>query len=291
MGTSSLPDGPGSNTPLVPTWLEEPDQEKPKQGEEKPAEDERPDQDDTSERPAIQPPPALKRFRPARRNFSSFARSGGSNTQALERAVRDYVRSGTGGRGKATRRMHTSAGLASRMLGIIRDFQRNGVETTLRRLDLQNMAGKSATEVFLDLTDIICRENEKSIDGGPIDEAVARDAWLETVAELLESGKTNLQSLITEEVQEIFLTFVSNTIQKRLLLDIGTKGLNLPADPSAIEKFQLQFYDYIRRGVRDAFSFDLTQLKELSDSEIKSTVNETYSNAWELLGKLKGLNE
>ena len=60
MGTSNSASGPSSNTPLVPTWLEEAYQERPEQ--------EKPEQGDSSERPEIQPSPIPERFRTARTN-------------------------------------------------------------------------------------------------------------------------------------------------------------------------------------------------------------------------------
>jgi hypothetical protein len=44
--------------------------------------------------------------------------------------------------------------------------------------------------IGIGLTDIICR------DGGSLDEAVARDAWLETVAELEQFGIENLDAAV-----------------------------------------------------------------------------------------------
>lgn len=267
MGTSGSSSGPGSNTSLVPTWLDEPDAgDAGQQGAQ-----------DAGPRPVIQPALLLARFQGARRNFSTFAGSGGNDRGALRRAVRDYVRSGTRGSGRAMRRMGTSRVAAGEMLGILRGLQRDGVDATLRRLNLENLVGRPVTDVFLGLTDVICR------DGGSIDEGIARDAWLETITELDRLGIDDLDSLSTEQIQEVFLTFVAHAIKTRLFQDIGTNGLRMAADLSAIEAFESQFRDYIRRAVRDAFSSDLTRLPDLSDREIANVVDETYRNAWELL--------
>ncbi len=173
--------------------------------------------------------------------------------------------------------MGASGAAAGGMLGMLRGFQRDGVDATLRRLNLENLVGRPAADVFLGLTDVICR------DGGSIDEGIARDAWLETIAELDRLGIEDLDGLSTEQIQEVFLTFVAHAIETRLFQDIGTNGLRMAADLSAIEAFESQFRDYIRRAVRDAFSSDLTRLPDLSDREIGNVVDETYRNAWELL--------
>ncbi|HXL86385.1 MAG TPA: Qat anti-phage system associated protein QatB [Gemmatimonadaceae bacterium] len=239
-----------------------------------------PDADDgggaPADRPAIQPPPEPERFRSARGNFSTFARSGGSDRGALRRAVRDYVRSGTRGSGNAVRRMGASRATASGALGVFRGFQRDGVAGTLIRLNLGNLVGRSARDVFLGLTDVICR------DGGSIDEAIARDAWLETVAELERFDIDNLDALTTDQVKELFLTFVTHAVETRLFQEIGVNGFKV-ADLSAIETFEAQFRSYIERSIRDSFASDLSQLSGLSDQQIRTIVDRTYRDAWELL--------
>lgn len=281
MGTSEASRGPSSSSSLVPTWLDEPEDDSNLSGIiTSPGDDglEDPsDQNDISTRPPIEPPPLPHRFRASRRNFSTFARSGGSNRSALRRAVRDYVRTGTRGSKRASRRMGASRTTARRLLGTFRGFQRDGVDATLRRLDLTNLVGRPAVDIFLGITSVICR------DGGSIDEGIARDAWLETIIDLLQLGIENLDGLSTDQVQEIFLTFVSHAIQTRLFQDIGINGIRMAEDLSAVEAFEEQFRDYIRRGVRDAFGLDLSRLANLSDQEIWKIVDETYQNSWEIL--------
>lgn len=282
MGTSGSSRGPGSNTPLVPTWLDEPAADQLPGSDSQGDENDIGDGDGTNDQPdtaspPIQPATTPTRFRSARGNFSRFASSGGNDHGALRRAVRDYVRSGTGGSRNATRRMGASRAAASSTLGIFRGFQRDGVDATLRRLNLVNFIGRPSEDVFLGLTEVICQ------DGGSIDEGIARDAWLETVTEIDQFGIEDLSSLTIDQMQEVFLAFVAHAIEKRLFQDIGAKGLSMPADLSAIEAFESQFKSYIRRSVRDSFSSDLAQLETLSDQQIKSIVDKTYREAWGLL--------
>lgn len=287
MGTSSSSSGSGSGTPLVPSWLDEPDSGP------LPGEDGRPPPSDGGDsdggedgqqdghnggREPPQPVPAEKeRFRSARNNFSRFAGSGGSDGRALRRAVRDYVRTGTGGTGNAVRRMAPSRAAAGRALGVLRALQRDGVQKTLRRIDLQNLSGRSVQDIFTGLTEVVCQ------DGGSIDEAIARDAWLETIAELDQFGIDNLDTLTDEQVQEPFLSFVAHSIEARLYQEIGVNGFKLSDDLDDIEGFDQQFRDYIERAVRDSFSGDISTLSNMSDDDIRSVVDSTYLEAWELL--------
>jgi hypothetical protein len=189
--------------------------------------------------------------------------------------VRDYVRSGARGSGNAVRRMGSSRAAASGALGVFRGFERDGVAGTLRRLNLGNLVGRSTREVFIGLTDVICR------DGGPIDEAIARDAWLETCADLEQFGIANLDALTTDQVRDVFLTFVIHAVETKLFQTIGVNGFRV-ADLNQIEAFEAQFRSFVERAVRDSFASDLSRLSSLSDQQIRSIVDKTYRDAWEL---------
>ena len=173
--------------------------------------------------------------------------------------------------------MGASRVAAGRMLSVFREFQRDGIDETLRRHNLENLVGRPAVEVFLGLTDVICQ------DGGSIDEGIARDAWLETIVDLDQLGIENLDGLSSEQLQEVFLTFAAHAVETRLFQDVGTNGFRMATDLSAIEAVEAQLHDYIRRAMRDAFSSDLTDLPNLSDQYISSIVDETYQNAWDIL--------
>ena len=288
MGTSGSSGGPGGETPLVPSWLgDAPADPLPGGDGDVPPVDgtgDAPGEGDTGEvqgvpapLPPIPPTPPPARFQSARRNFSAFAASGGTDRSALRRATSDYVRSGAGGSRNATRRMGASRSAAGGALGVFRGFQRDGKDATLRRLNLGNLVGRSATELFLGLTDVICPN------GGPIDEGMARDAWLETVATLDDLGIDDITTLTADQMQELFLAFVAHSIEARLFQDIGVNGLKIAADLAAIEVFEAEFRSYIRRSVRDSFSGDLNGLATLSDRQITTIVDRTYEEAWDLL--------
>ncbi len=283
MGTSGSSKGPGSHSPLVPSWLRDVavvplsggdgDAFPTNSGEGDPGQP----LDTPSPLPPIPPTPPPGRFQSARRNFSAFAGSGGTDRRALRRAARDYVRSGTDGSRNATHRMGASRTAASGALGVFREFQRDGTDATLRRLNLGNLVGRPAGDLFLGLTDVICPN------GGPIDEGMARDAWLETVADLDELGIDDTTFLAAGQMKEIFLAFVAHSIEARLFQDIGVNGLKIAADLAAIEAFEAEFRSYIRRSVRDSFSGDLSGLATLSDRQITTIVDQTYNEAWDLL--------
>jgi hypothetical protein len=173
--------------------------------------------------------------------------------------------------------MAVSTRAASGALGVFRGIQRDGVEATLRRLNLRDLVGRPVADIFLGLTDIVCP------DGGSIDEGVARDAWIETVASLDELGVEQMTDLTPDQIQEVFLAFVAHSIEGRLFQDIGVNGIAIAADLAAIQAFETQLRSYIRRSVRDSFSGDLTNLPNFTDRQIRDVVDSTYQEAWQLL--------
>lgn len=285
MGTSGSSKGSGSNSALVPTFVDDagagPLPGSPPAGPQDGGGDgagpgpNTPPPDTDGARPDIVPPPYSGRFGGARGNFTSFARSGGNDRSAMRRAVRDYVRTGSRGGGNAVRRMGSSRATAGGALGVFRGFQRDGVADTLQRLNLAYLIGRPTRDVFIGLTDVICR------DGGPVDEAIARDAWLETCVDLESIGIGDLNALTSDQVREVFLAFVGHAIETKLFQEIGVNGFKV-ADLGRIEAFEAQFRDYVRRAVRDSFSSDLNDLASMSDARIKEVVDTTYREAWEL---------
>ena len=277
MGTSAPSSGSNSKTPLVPSWLDDHIMDPLTE------DDQTLQLDDSNdgEREPSQPISATKtRFRSARNNFSRFARSGGSDQRALQRAVRDYVRTGTGGTTNTVRRMAPSQKAATQALDLLLSLQRDGLKKTLREIDLQNLSDSSVQDIFIGLTEVICE------DGGTIDEAIARDAWLETIAKLDQFGIDDLDTLTILQVQELFLSFVSHSIETRLYQEIGVNGFKLSENLEDIERFDEQFRGYIERTVRDSFSGDISTQLYISRNDITYIVKSTYMEAWDLLQSL-----
>lgn len=278
MGTSGSSDGPNPRTPLVPSWLNDGPGAAPADGDGAPLDGNQPAAPGQPQPlPPVPPAPPPGRFTAPRRNFSAFAGSGGSDGRALRRAVRDYVRSGTRGSSNATARMGASRATARGVLGVFRDFQRDGLNPTLTRLNLGDLVGRPLEDVFIGLTDVICG------DGGSIDEGIAREAWLETIAELDGLDVTDPAALSPDQMREIFLAFTAHSVVGRLLQDIGANGFKFAADLAGIAAFDAQLKSYIRRSVRDSFSGDLATPAALSDRQIHTIVDRTYQEAWDLL--------
>ncbi len=240
MGTSNSYGGAGGGTPLIPTWLT-PDTD----GQTQP-----PDDPETVPGPALpapgQIPPAPKlvpvppagdpkRFSTARGNFTRFVTSGGTDRRSLGRSLSRYVSTAMGGGGTAGKRMALSSRVTSRLAHFLSTASTAGVREALRSVGLERLAGRPATEVLRGLVEFICPP------GGTIDESIAREAFIEMVADLAESGITDLETLTPEQMQTVLELNIAHSIEARICNDIGTNAVALPASAEAAAKFRSSF--------------------------------------------------
>lgn len=116
----------------------------------------------------------------ARRAFTEYA--GSREPSTLRRSFNHYVRDGLGGTRKAGARMARSSAAANSVALFLRDVQNRGIERVLQELHLEELVGRSAQEIFAGVIDAICPNVES------IDDALAREALLDTVLEFNEMG-------------------------------------------------------------------------------------------------------
>lgn len=290
MGTSSSFGGQGGGTPLIPSWLDA-DGSIPSAsgGGTDPGVDPQSIPGDTSvptsqaQPQADTPIPApadTSRFTAARSNFSRFAGSGGDDRKSLGRAVSNYVGSSLGGSRMAATRLGSARGAGGRLLGFLSEAVNHGAEAALRALNLSSLAGRPIQEIFLGLSDYVCP------DGGSIDEGIAREAFIETIADLADSGITDLDGLTVDQMQIVFELYATNAIEARLYNDIGAKSIILPKDAREVERINVQLHDFIRRGVSDALAVNQITPASLTPDRVFQFVDSVYEQAYEILHSL-----
>lgn len=281
MGTSSPFGGQSGTTPLVPSWLGNEGSmpiapETPVPPDEvsfgKPAGPTEP-----PVKPPIPPAGDPRRFAAARSNFSRFAGSAENDRVALGRAVSNYVRTSSGGARNAAARMGSARRAGSRLLGFLTDAATRGVSEALRALNFDDLAGRPIEEIFLGLVDYVCP------DGGSIDEGIAREAFIETIADLAGAGITNLDGLTIDQMQTVFELYATNAIEARLCNDIGTKTVVLPSDSRQAARVQAQLNDFIRRGVADALTAARAVAGALTTDRVLAFVGNIYVQAFDIL--------
>ncbi|MGA8139687.1 MAG: Qat anti-phage system associated protein QatB [Desulfobaccales bacterium] len=232
------------------------------------------------DRPPIPDEVAEGRFTAARSSFSRFVRSGGRDRASLGRAVSHYISTTSGGAKRAAQRMGSSRASGARLVGFLSDVSSRGVGAALRALNLEGLAGRPIDEVFLGLADYICP------DGGTIDEGIAREAFIEMIADVAESGITDLDRITAEQMQTVFELFATHAIEARLCNDIGMKTITLPADARDAMLVQEQLQDFIRRGVSDALAAVRDSFQALTPDRVLGFVDVVYEQAFGILQSL-----
>lgn len=292
MGTSSAFGGQSGGTPLIPSWLDDdstlsiaPDGAQPS-GElpNPPSSDILADSTLSPDAPLTPPvfrpiPPAADptRFSAARSNLSRFAGSGGKDYRSLGRAVSHYVGSSLGGARTAATRMGAARIVSGHLLGFLSDAVARGATAALSALKLDSLAGRPIEEVFLGLADYVCPE------GGSIDEGIAREAFIETIADLAGAGITNLDVLTVDQMYTVFELYATNAIEARLCNDIGMKAIILPTNSHEATKVQAQLHDFIHRGVSDALTTARAMSVALTPSSLSQFVEHVYEQAFGIL--------
>jgi hypothetical protein len=230
--------------------------------------------------PIVPPIPVPNRFQVARTNISHFASSNGTDSASLGRAISHYVSTSTGGARHATRRMGTSRKSSTKLLGILSNTIERGAQETLQELHLEGLVGLPIEEIFIGMIDYICP------DGGTVDEGIARDAFIETIADLAENNITDFDSLTSDQMQTVFELYATHTIVNRLYNDIGMKAIQLPIDAHMAIQIQIQINDFVRRGVSDALESAKGELKTLKKESVHIFVNQVYEDAFSILQSL-----
>lgn len=292
MGTSGSYRGPRGESSLVPSWLD-PTGSSPISPIGLPASAPPPNVAIPGGIiPAIAVPTTLSKRSPfqsltpmgsltkVRTNFSRFTSSGGSDRASLGRAISGYVSTTARGPRQAARRMGSSRRTGALLLGFLSTAQNAGVAEALRVLDLGALAGQPIENIFLGLAANICPE------GGTVDEGIARDAFIETIADLAALGINDIDSLTSEQMHTVFEIYATHAIEARITNDIGTKSLILPADINAVERVQAQLHDFIRGGVSDALARTLATAGALTGERIQGFVDAVYEAAFEILQTL-----
>lgn len=282
MGTSNAYGGAGGSTPLIPSWLQSDDDGGAGAGDGEGTQFPSPD----GSSPAVPPAPAPRppapagssdRFTSARNNFTRFVTSGGSDSRSLGRAVSQYVSKSAGGARQAAQRMGSSRGAGAGLVRFLNNASANGVREALRTLNLESLAGRPIEEVFAGLADYICPE------GGSIDEGIARDAFVETIADLAGAGITDIDALTSDQIQTVLELYATHAIEARICNDIGIKVVILPTDPHAAERVQAQLRDFIHRGVSDAINSADVDIQSMTPDAVMGFVADVYQSAFDVL--------
>ncbi|TPO13751.1 Qat anti-phage system associated protein QatB [Mesorhizobium sp. B1-1-5] len=182
-----------------------------------------------------------------------------------------------GGSGAAAKVMAPSRRVASGLGQLANDVGTQGAAEALRPFNLESLAGSPASQVLTALTDVLCP------DGGPIDEAIARSAMLETAAELAASGDVPFDALPPPALEAIFLGTIARSITAKLFNELAGGAVKLSSDTATLRSVENTLRDYIQGKVNDVFTASGRALASIPRAQIDSFVTAIYEGAFALL--------
>lgn len=156
-------------------------------------------------------------------------------------------------------------------------MQARGANQALLALNLHGLAGRPIQEIFLELVDYICPN------GGTLDEAIAREAFIETIVDLADLGLTDLDALTADQLKAVFELYVTNSIEARLCNDIAMSLVQIPTSVDATNNIQEQVHDFIQRGVADALATVSLEGQDLTPARVREVVTSVYESSFAVL--------
>ena len=276
MGTSQSSDGSPGGVPMIPPWVPPlpPDEEPTPEDAAEPPDAEAPSNAPPPDAPLVPMAPA-RRFSGARRSLGGFMRTG--NTAAMRRGLGNYVRSGYGGSGTATRRFGGTVSAAGALFRALGGVGTGAGQTTDNPLDATLHAGRDADEVIDAVIEIV-----RPIDG-TLDAEANRSAVRDALAELLKRfPDADLLNLTDEQRAFAIERFVAVDVFQRLNLDLG-KALfeKAPSVTTALSRLK-QIKDYVKEAVASSFRRLRDAGRRLNARSIGSIVKSAIKDTFEV---------
>lgn len=121
-----------------------------------------------------------------------------------------------------------------------------------------------------------------------MDEAIARQALFDAIADLAEGGVGSVEEMTPEQLSEFFQDFVIRTIEGRVISDIGKHAIDLPETVDGVERVQHQLHDFVSGCVRGHLGQHFDGLAEKTDQQVNELVDRIYEAAFELVSATAG---
>jgi len=179
--------------------------------------------------------------------------------------------------------MHSSRRAASNLLGVLHDIRDKGIDETLRSLNLDRLSGRPPKEILVALTDIICAS------GGPIDEAIARNAYIETVVEMIEQS-VDLDKLDDAQIEAIVISFISRSIATRVIEDIGQKLDVTAVSPEQADMLIRNLHDFVLGAVKDQLAQEMEKARNIPKTQLTASMQKIYEVAFSLIAGAVGIS-
>lgn len=244
MGTSQSSGGPGGGVPMVPPWTPAPpagDTPADEGGQAEPSEP-------SAAPPTPQPVPLAPagRFRGTRLKLGKYASSG--DARDLRRSLKNYVRSGYGGSGTATRRFGGTAATAGALGSALASVASGRASVPGSPLDPILLAGRSVNEVMDAVVEAV-----RPVDGTQ-DAESERMAIRDSLSDLLtQFPDADILNLDADQRNFAIERFTAIDVYRRFDLDVGkTISEKAPSAMTALSRLK-EVRDYIKEEVAASF--------------------------------------
>jgi hypothetical protein len=170
---------------------------------------------------------------------------------------------------------------AGRLIGFINDVRDRGFAAAARDFGLGDLTGKPIAEAVASLMEAFCPE------GGGIDEAIAREAWDETLLEAVEDGILDFAALTPEQWAVLVQEFIAHSIEARMIADIGAETFSDATTVERINEIQTELRELISGAVRAAVGPLTTENRRISAAECAQLADRIYTQAFAYLEALE----
>jgi hypothetical protein len=166
-------------------------------------------------------------------------------------------------------------------LTILSSIANRGVAETQETYNLGEIIGNKASDVLIMLTDFVCP------DGGPTDEGIVRDSYIDAIISFPELGEKNIEEMTPVELLAFTEIYMANIIEARLVNDIGNKMFSLPENINEINDLQQQIKEYINGAVSDAVEKLGVDILKINSTNAKDIVESVYKKTYDILAGLE----
>ena len=297
MGTSNPFPGGRNDDPLIPRWIPQ----APQDGDRDPADPEgdepalpndgvqRPDPGpaNTPDRdpnrapvvpgvpPGLQRPP--KRYTGPRSNFTKYTKSGGDDRRALGRAASAFVSRTGGGPATAARRMAAERSAAAALGNVLSraSVASGGIREIVRTLNFGTLADRPVQDIYAALVDHVCPPD------GDLDDAHAREAYLEAVNEVMQDQPADLERPTPELVRNIVGKFIARAVNQRILNAIGAGIVSVPENLNQVRAVQDGLFDFVQGCVVDTMAEFAGNFRA---ADLRPEIDAIFERAFEIIG-------
>lgn len=282
MGTSTGFGGGKNSNPLIPSWIGggapgtvpgtgDPGADGPGSDD---GEDRRPgDRPDRTDQPQAQPP---KRYTGPRGSFTRYTKSAGTDRRALGRAVSSFVTRTGGGTSSTARRMSSERSAAASLAGVLSRASTapGGIREIVRTLNFGALSLRPIGDIYAALVDVICPPD------GDLDDAHAREAYLEAVNEVMRNQPSDLERPSPETIKDIIGKFIANAVHQRIVTAIGAGLVTLPTNLDEIRAVENGLKAFLRNCAAETmeeFSGDF------AEADLGPEINDIFERAVEII--------